>query len=183
MSYQFLLPVVIGFLSTIAAALTAWVTHRLYNATMELRHVTEKMAEISRESTRSATDALILKTVNAQNALVLANVENMRTADGLIKHDELEKTDEAIRERWIAFTLLNVQQLLYFEAKAGRFSATYQDVSAKQVLDRILANEHIHMLLRDRGYSPEFVQYCEERIEKCNQGPTAIPADTGKTPF
>lgn len=170
MSFEVLLPVVISFLSAFAAALTAWVTHRLYNATMELRHVTEQMADISRESTRSAADALILNAVNAQNILVLASVENMRTADSLIKHDELEKTDEAIRERWIAFTLLNVQQLLYFEAKAGRFSTTYQEVSANQVLDRILANEHIHILLRDRGYSHEFVQYCEERIEKCAQG-------------
>ncbi|WP_218081254.1 hypothetical protein [Anthocerotibacter panamensis] len=92
-----------------ATIVLAFVTHRLYFATQQLSEVSREMNSIAQTNAKAQTDALLINALNSQNMLVLSEDQNLRIADHLISHDNFDQTDEAARERWMTFVLLNVQ--------------------------------------------------------------------------
>jgi len=98
------------------------------------------------------------------NAIVLGDDRNLRAADKLIAHEGVDTSDESARERWIAFVLLNMEQLFFIERSAGSFSEKFWQTTSLQILDRLLSNPSVVQLIQTSGYHPDFAAYCSSRI-------------------
>jgi hypothetical protein len=155
---------VIEIVTAIATIFLVLVTHRLFVATKRLADISREMNALASSSARSETDAMLIGAVNAVNAIVLGDDRNLRAADKLIAHGGLDTSEESARERWIAFVLLNLEQLFFIERSAGGFSEKFWQTSSRQILDRLLANPHVVQLVQTSGYHPDFVAYCSSRI-------------------
>jgi hypothetical protein len=160
-----------GFWSAAATVITALATILLVVATHRLFVATKRLADISREmnalaslTARSEADAMLIGAVNAVNAIVLGDDRNLRAADKLIAHEGPDTSDESARERWVAFVLLNLEQLFFIERSAGTFSEKFWQTTSLQILDRLLTNSSVVQLVQTSGYHPDFVAYCTSRI-------------------
>ena len=103
--------VVATIITALATFLLVVVTHRLFVATKRLADISREMNALASSTARSETDAMLIGAVNAVNAIVLGDDRNLRAADKLIAPEGLDTSDESARERWIAFVLLNMEQL------------------------------------------------------------------------
>ena len=151
----------------VGAMVTAIATLFLVIATYRLFQVTRELAQVSRGLNQAQAMTQIVAAVNFSNQLVLADDRNLRAAEELLVHENLDHSDEAARKRWIAFVMLNKWQLLYFFHKRsdlGEFSHDYWNSTADQVLDRLLSHEWVLELIETRGYHPEFADYCHRRV-------------------
>ena len=151
-------------ITALATILLVVVTHRLSVATKRLGDISREMNALASASARSETDAMLIGTVNAVNAIVLGDDRNLRTADKLTAHEGVDTSDESVRERWIAFVLLNLEQLFFIERSAGSFSEKFWQTSSLQILDHLLRNPSVVQLVQTSGYHPDFVAYCSSRI-------------------
>jgi hypothetical protein len=107
---------------------------------------------------------MLIGAVNAVNAIVLGDDRNLRAADKLIASEGFDTSDESARERWIAFALLNMEQLFFIERSSGTFSEKFWQTTSLQILDRLLSNPSVVKLVQTSGYHPDFVAYCSSRI-------------------
>jgi len=155
--------VVATIITALATILLVVVTHRLSVATKGLADVSREMNALASSTARSETDAMLIGAVNAVNAIVLGDDRNLRAADKLIAHEGAHTSDESARERWIAFVLLNMQQLFFIERSAGTFSEKFWQTTSLQILDRLLAKPSVVQLVQTSGYHPDFVAYCTSR--------------------
>jgi len=151
-------------ISALATILLVVVTHRLFVATKRLTDISREMNALASSTARSETDAMLIGAVNAVNAIVLGDDRNLRAADKLIAREGLDTSDESARERWIAFVLLNMEQLFFIERSAGTFSEKFWQTTSLQILDRLLSNPSVVQLVQTSGYHPDFVAYCSSRI-------------------
>lgn len=128
-------------ITALATILLVVVTHRLSAATKRLADISREMNALATSTAHSETDAMLIGAVNAVNAIVLGDDRNLRAADKLIAHEDPGASDEAARERWIAFVLLNMEQLFFIERSAGTFSEKFWQTTSLQILDRLLTNQ------------------------------------------
>ena len=156
--------VVATIITALATILLVVATHRLFVATKRLADISREMNALASSSARSETDAMLIGAVNAVNAIVLGDDRNLRAADKLIAHEGVDSSDESARERWIAFVLLNLEQLFFIERSAGSFSEKFWQTTSLQILDRLLSNPRVVQLVQTSGYHPDFVAYCSSRI-------------------
>lgn len=159
-----------NILAACSIAATGITGFLVFMATMALHRVTKDMAIMNKEDIAYKNDALILSSVNLVNALVLSNDNTLHAGDKLFVHDGLDKSDEAIRQRWLAFSILNLEQFLFFHADKGTYIKTQYDKALNEVLDRLLANENVPPLL-DHGYHDKFVAHCLGRLKTLKQKP------------
>jgi len=139
-------------ITALATFLLVVVTHRLFVATKRLTDISREMNALASSSAQSETDAML---IGAVNAIVLGDDRNLRAADKLIAHEGV--ADESARERWIAFVLLNMEQLFFIERSAGSFSEKFWQTTSLQILDRLLSNPSVVQLVQTSGYHPDFV--------------------------
>ena len=151
-------------ITTVATILLVVATHRLFVATKRLADISREMNALTSANARSQADAMLIGTVNAVNAIVLGDERNLRAADRLIAHEGVDTSDESARERWIAFVLLNLEQLFFIERSAGTFSEKFWQTTSLQILDRMLTNPSVVQLVQTSGCHPDFVAYCTSRV-------------------
>src|SRR5215831_13821375 len=146
-------------ITALATFLLVVVTHRLFVATKRLADISREMNALASSTARSETDAMLIGAVNAVNAIVLGDDRNLRAADKLIAREGFNTSDESARERWIAFALLNMEQLLFIERSSGTFSEKFWQTTSLQILDRLLSNPSVVQLVKPSRYERRVVKY------------------------
>ena len=107
--------------------------------------------------------AALAQALNVQNEVILSSEENLKTAEALIAPPGVDQSIAKIRERYICFLLLNVQALIFATRHQDKSFEDLWAATHQGILDRLLKNDTVMHLLRTRGYTPDFVKYCEER--------------------
>ncbi len=149
--------------NAIGVLVTALATILLVLATALLARATNRLNEISEQLKSTQHSAALTQALNVQNFVVLSNDENLMAADALISGPGVPPSLAQARERWICFVVLNVQALIFSTRDHDRAFHAIWDAAQRGVLDHLLKNESVMDLLRTRGYTQEFVQYCEAR--------------------
>ena len=167
------------FITALATILLVVATHRLFVATKRLADISREMNALASLTARSEADAMLIGAVNAVNAIVLGDDRNLRAADKLIAHEGPDSSDESARERWVAFVLLNLEQLFFIERSSGSFSEKFWQTTSLQILDRLLSNPSVVQLVQTSGYHPDFVAYCSSRIANLRE-PSGSPNLTSR---
>jgi len=159
-----------GMVDAIGVVVTALATILLVVATVLLAKATNRLNDISEELKSTQHRAALTQALNVQNSVVLSNEENLIIADSLVAEPGMDCSVEKARERWISFVLLNVQALIFSTRNQDASMRQTWDAVQRGVLDHLLKNESVMHLLRTRGYASEFVEYCEARRLKIEQG-------------
>ena len=157
----------------IGVLVTALETILLVVATALLTKATNRLNAISADLKATQHSAALTQALNAQNEVTLSSDENLMIADALIAQPGMENSLTKARERWICFVLLNVQALIFATRNQDKSSAELWETAQRGVLDYLLRNEIVMQPLRTRGYTPEFVKYCEARRERILQASSA----------
>ena len=72
------------------------------------------------------------------------------------------------------FVCLNAFQAEFLGAKAGLVQAKYGYPALLQLIKPMLKDESVWRLVRERGYHPDFVEFCSQiRARFLDQGPPA----------
>ena len=163
----------------IGVAVTALATVLLAIATILLAKATNRLSAISADLKSTQHSAALTQALNALNVVVLSSNENLMTADALLVQSGQDRSPEKIRERWLCFLILNVQALIFASRDQDRQFAELWSAVQRGVLDPLLRNEVVMQLLRTRGYTQEFVDYCEARRQQLLDGRVPIPVPGG----
>lgn len=147
----------------IGVLVTAIATLLLVIATALLTKATNRLNKISGELKSIQHSAALTQALNAQNFGILSSNENLIAADALITQPGSDHSIAEARERWISFALLNVQALIFASRNQDKAFREIWDAAQRGVLDHLIRHESVMQLLRDRGYTQEFVKYCEAR--------------------
>ena len=150
-------------LNGIAAFVTALATILLVIATVLLAKATNRLNQISEDLKSTQHRAALTQALNVQNDVILSSDENLKIAEALIAQPDVDQSTAKIRERWICFLLLNVQALIFATRHQDKSFEDLWAAAQQGVLDHLLKNDAVMHLLRTRGYTAEFVKYCEER--------------------
>ncbi|HTU51766.1 MAG TPA: hypothetical protein VMF56_14325 [Acidobacteriaceae bacterium] len=156
-------------LDAVGVIVTAMATIFLVIATVLLAKATNRLNQISEDLKSTQHRAALTQALNVQNSVVLSSDENLMIADSLIAEPGMERSARAARERWICFVLLNVQALIFSTRNQDQSMQGTWEAVQRGVLDHLLENDSVMHLLRTRGYTLEFVKYCETRREKIRQ--------------
>jgi hypothetical protein len=148
---------------------TAMATILLVVATVLLAKATGRLNEISEELKSTQHRAALTQALNVQNSVVLSSDENLTIAESLLMDPGMDTSVRAARERWICFLLLNVQALIFSTRNQDQSMQETWEAAQRGVLDHLLKNDSVMHLLRTRGYTLDFVNYCEVRRKQILQ--------------
>ncbi|HEX8818095.1 MAG TPA: hypothetical protein VF753_21580 [Terriglobales bacterium] len=151
------------FLNAIGVAITAFATVLLVIATALLARATNRLNHISEELKSTQHNAALTQALNVVNFTILSRDENLATADALIGPAAANPSIEKSRERWISFLLLNVESLIFATREQDESFRRIWEATQHGVLDYLLKNDNVMEVLRTRGYTREFIEYCEAR--------------------
>jgi hypothetical protein len=150
-------------LDATAALITALASILLVIATVLLAKATNRLNQISVDLKSTEHSAALTQALNVQNEVILSSEENLKIAEALIAQPGVDQSIAKIRERWICFLLLNVQALIFATRHQDKSFEDLWAAAQQGVLDHLLKNDTVMHLLRTRGYTADFVKYCEER--------------------
>jgi hypothetical protein len=153
----------------VGVIVTAMATIFLVIATVLLAKATNRLNQISEDLKSTQHRAALTEALNVQNSIVLSSDENLMIAESLITESGMEQSARAARERWICFVLLNVQALIFSTRNQDQSMQETWEAAQRGVLDHLLESDSVMHLLHTRGYTTEFVKYCEARREKIRQ--------------
>ena len=155
--------------NAVGVIVTALATILLVIATVLLAKATNRLNQISEDLKSTQHRAALTQALNIQNSVVLSSDENLMIADSLITEPGMEVSVRTARERWICFVLLNVQALIFSTRNQDQSMQDTWEAVQRGVLDHLLENDSVMHLLRTRGYTLDFVKYCEDRRENIRQ--------------
>jgi len=150
-------------LNAIAALITALATVMLVIATVLLASATRRLNQISDDLKSTQHSAAITQALNILNFVVLNSDDNLKIAEALVAQPGDDQSIAKIRERWICFLILNVQALIFATRHKDKSFEELWAAAQTGVLDHLLRNDSVMHLLRTRGYTADFIKYCEER--------------------
>lgn len=105
------------------------------------------------EYTRSLQDAW-----NALNVAALASDENICAVETLYGPNSPAPQDG--RKVWMTFVLLNALQATFLGWKGKLVDEAYAEKTLKDLLHPLLLNDFFFPLTQNRGYHPQFSEYC-----------------------
>ncbi len=147
---------------SVGVLITAFATLLLALATVLLAKASNRLNKISEALKATQHSAALTQALNVQNSVALDSDANLLAADRLIAPEGRTTVEEA-RERWISFVLLNVQSLIFASRNEDAAFREIWHAAQHGVLDHLLKNDSVMQLLRSRGYTRAFVDYCEKR--------------------
>jgi hypothetical protein len=116
------------------------------------------------EHTRHTTDAF-----NFVNKVAVLNDANLIAIDTLGRADVVEDI-EVRRKRWCSFIWLEALQETFMALKHNMIDERYAEQALQQQLRIILKDADVYWLVCNRGFDPDFVDYCTDtraRIKLC----------------
>ena len=111
-------------------------------------------------TTNMNTFSSALQTIDSVNQLALATDDNLRIVDEMFA-DGRDASFEARRKRWLAFCVINSFFIRFQANRLGLIGDHYFNNTTEQTLTLILRDDEIMSLITDRGYDPDFIEYCK----------------------
>jgi len=133
--------VIIAF-GTLAIPLLIWISGRRLASAQYVRDLQDLINQINAIALQTDSNLLILGRVNGLDAYA-HNIEEMRKA-------------------YLTFVCLNAFQAEFVGMKAGLVNARYGHLMLQQLVGPMLRDELVWRLVSERGYHPDFVDFCAQ---------------------
>jgi hypothetical protein len=160
--------VVIAF-GTLAIPLLIWISGRRMAAVQYVRDLQDLINQVS--------------------ALALQSDDNLAIVTRVIGLEGYAHNVEEMRKVYLTFVCMNAFQAEFLGMKAGLVQARYAHSALQQLVDPMLGDELVWRLVRERGYHPDFVDFCAQirhrrssRAVSEPQSPAAKPASPAPPP-
>ena len=102
-----------------------------------------------------------IEAYNLLNSVALSSPENLVTFDTFGRPATVD--DEASRRRrWCAFIWLEALQVTFAALKGKLIDEKYANQALRQQLELVLKDDLVYWLVANRGFDPDFVNYCTE---------------------
>jgi hypothetical protein len=100
--------------------------------------------------------------INQINLLALRTDENLMMMSQLNGLDQYAGSNTELRRVYLTFVCFNAFQAEFLGAKAGLVHAKYGYPALRQLVAPMLKDELTWRLIRERGYHPDFVEFCSQ---------------------
>ncbi|MCY2989413.1 MAG: hypothetical protein NTY19_16290, partial [Planctomycetota bacterium] len=100
-----------------------------------------------------------IEAYNLLNSVAVSNPENLRAFDSFGR-PETADDDNSRRRRWCAFIWLEALQVTFAALKGKLIDERYANQALSQQLEVVLQDDLVFWLVGNRGFDPDFVNYC-----------------------
>jgi len=112
--------------------------------------------------------------INQVNRLALQSDENLLTMGRMNGLDVYVRSTVELRKAYLAFVCMNAFQAEFLGVRAGLVQAKHGFPALRQLVGPMMKDELIWRLVRERGYHPDFVEFCSQvRSRLSDQAPLA----------
>ena len=107
--------------------------------------------------------------INQVNLLALQTDDNLMMMGHVNGLDLYARSGAELRKVYLTFVCLNAFQAEFLGAKAGLVPAKYGYPALRQVVEPMLKDELVWRLVRERGYHPDFVEFCSQVRDRLSE--------------
>jgi hypothetical protein len=106
-----------------------------------------------------------IETYNLLNSVAVSSPENLIALDSFGRAESRED-ETSRRRRWCAFIWLEALQVTFAALKGKLIDERYANQALCQQLEIVLKDDLVYWLVANRGFDPDFVEYCTRVRER-----------------